>query len=457
MAAQYLSRDEARAIADKALSFSQAEQARVNISSGTDGNTRFAVNQISTSGDVTNAAVVISSAFGKQVASATTNRFDDEALRRTVETSERLARLVPEDPEYLGELDPQTYPERAGVVASTANLTPEQRVQAINTVTAPAAERNLVSTGFLVHATGSQAIANSKGLFAYDALSNANFTTTVRTQDGTGSGWAGAGAYDWNDLDTADLAQRAIEKAERSREPRAVEPGRWTVVLEPTAVGNMVGLMMGQLSARSADEGRSFFSKQGGGAAEGSTGSNKIGEQFVDERVTIISDPGDPRLLAAAFNGDGLPNQRMVWVENGVLRNLAYDRVWAQRTNRPPTGFPNGYHMAGGEATIEDMIASTERGLLVTRFWYIRGVDPRTILFTGLSRDGTFLIENGRISHAVKNLRWNESPIFMLNNIEMMGRPVRISPSESSGLSTAVFVPPLKVRDFSFTSISDAI
>jgi predicted Zn-dependent protease len=152
-----------------------------------------------------------------------------------------------------------------------------------------------------------------------------------------------------------------------------------------------------------------------------------------------------------------LPNRREVWVESGVLRTLAYDRFWAQRQDREPTGFVSGYYMEGGDATLDDMIRSTERGLLVTRFWYIRAVDPRTILFTGLSRDGTFMIENGRVSYPVKNLRWNESPIFMLSNIEMMGRPVRVSPAESSDLSPAVWVPPLKVRDFTFTSVSDAV
>jgi predicted Zn-dependent protease len=449
MAARYLSRDEAKALTDRILSFSRAEQARVVVTSGSEGNTRFAVNQVTTAGDVTNASAVISSAFGKRVASVTTNRFDDDSLRTAVETSERLARLVPEDPEYLGELGPQQIPDTPSVFESTANLTPEQRVAAVGHVTGPAAEKSLLSTGFLIHDTGSTAVATSRGLFAYDALSNVNFTTTVRTPDGTGSGWAGTGVYDWSELDTRALAARAIEKAERSRDPRAVEPGRWTVVMEPTAVGNMVGLMMNALAARSADEGRSFFSKPGGGT--------RIGDKLFDERVTLWSDPADPRLLTTPFNGQGLPNRRMSWVENGVVRNLVYDRFWASRTNREPTGFPAGYFMEGGDATVEDMIASTERGLLLTRFWYIRGVDPRTILFTGLTRDGTFLIENGRITHAVKNLRWNESPVFMLNNIEMLGRPVRISPSESSDLANGVFVPALKVRDFNFTSLSDAV
>jgi predicted Zn-dependent protease len=449
MAAQYLSKEEAKALAERALSFSKAEQARVNINSGSQGNTRFAVNQVSTSGDVTNATLTIASAFGKRVASATTNRFDDESLRKTVDTSERLARLVPEDPEYLGELDPRAIPERNAVVASTADVSPEARAQAVAAVAGPSAERDLVATGFLIHSTGSNAVMNSKGHFAYAASSNANFTTTVRTQDGMGSGWAGKGFFEWNELGAGELAERAIDKATRSREARAVEPGKWVTILEPTAVANMVGLMMNSLSARNADEGRSFFSKPGGG--------NRIGERFVDERVRIWSDPQEPRLFSNPFGNDGLPNQRMSWVEGGVLRNLAYDRFWAQRQNREPTGFVSGYYMEGGNATMDEMIRSTERGLLVTRFWYIRGVDPRTILFTGLSRDGTFLIENGRISHPVKNLRWNESPIFILNNLEMMGAPVRVSPSESSDLAPAVWVPPLKVRDFTFTSLSDAV
>jgi predicted Zn-dependent protease len=445
----YLSRDDARALAERVLRLSRAEQARVSINSGATGNTRFAANQISTAGDVTDTTVTVTSAFGRRVASSTTNRLDDASLRAAVQMSEQLAPLSPEDPEYMGELGAMPVPERNAVFASTADLSPETRARAVAEVTRPAAARNLTATGYTVHRTGSSAVMTTRGQFAYQASSNANFTTTVRTADGTGSGWAGAGVFDWNDLDAGALAARAIEKAERSREPRDVEPGRWVTILEPTAVANLVDLMMGSLSARAADEGRSYFSRPGGG--------NRIGERFVDERVTIWSDPMDPRVFSSAFSGQGLPNRRESWVENGVLRTLNYDRFWAQRQNREPTGFPTGYYMEGGSASLDDMIASTERGLLVTRFWYIRSVDPRTILFTGLSRDGTFMVENGRVTHPVKNLRWNESPIFMLNNVEMMGQSVRVSPSESSDLASAVVVPPLKVRDFTFTSTSDAV
>jgi predicted Zn-dependent protease len=447
--ANFISREEAQRITERALSFSTADEARVNLSSSDTGNTRFAQNQMSTSGDATNAELSVTSALGNKVASATTNIFTDEALRRVVETSEQLARLVPENEEYMGELGAQDYPENDAYYESTGELAPERRAAAIAAVTEQAAAQSLLSTGFLIHEAASDAVATTNGLFAYATRTRANFTTTVRTADGTGSGWAGTSAHDFDDLDTRAMGARAVEKALRSRSPRAVEPGRWTVVMEPTTVGNMVNLMVNQMGARSADEGRSFFSAPGGG--------NKIGEQFIDSRVNIHSDPGDPRILSPTFNGEGLPNQRMVWVEDGVLQNLNYSRYWADRQGVSPTGFPAGWYMSGGNSTLDEMIASTERGLLLTRFWYIRGVDPRTILYTGLTRDGTFLIEDGEISHPVKNFRWNESPIFMLNNIEMMGEPVRISASESSGLTNSVVVPPLKVRDFTFTSLSDAI
>jgi predicted Zn-dependent protease len=444
-----LSRDDARALCGRILKFSSADEARVNVLSSVRGNTRFAVNQISTSGDVTSTDISVTSAFGRRLATAGTNRSDDASLRAVVETSERLARLAPEDPEYLGELATLPVPERNAVFDRTVNLTPESRATAVAAIARAAAARGLISTGYVTHATGSRAVMTSKGHFAWTESSDGNITSTVRTPDGTGSGWAGTGFFDWGTVDATTLAATAIEKAERSREPRDVEPGAWVTILEPTAVANMVGLMMGSLGARPADEGRSYFSRP--------KGANRIGEQFLDPRVTIWTDPMDRELLSAPFNNQGLPNRREVWVENGHLRTLVYDRYWATRTKREPTGFVSGYAMAGGDATVDDMIRSTERGLLVTRLWYIRPVDPRTILFTGLTRDGIFLIENGRIAHPVKNLRWNESPIAMLNQIEALGRPVRVSPSESGDTAPAVIVPALKVKAFTFTSTSDAV
>jgi predicted Zn-dependent protease len=444
-----LGREEARQLTERVLSFSQAEQARVYVSSERNGNIRFAQNQVSTAGDVDNLSITVTSAIGKRVASSTTNRTDDDALRTVVETSERLARLLPDDPEYMGELGAQQYQQPNALFPATAELTPERRADAVRTIAEPARARGLVSTGYAPHYAGAYAVATTKDLFGYWSETRANLTTTVRTPDGTGSGWAGTAVHDWSEIDAARLARIAIEKAEASRNPRAMEAGKWTVILEPTATATLVGLMMGSLNARNADEGRSFFSKAGGG--------NRIGEKVVDERVTILSDPLEPELSGSPFTPEGVPARRTTWIDGGLVRNLTYDRFWAQRSDRDALPWTGGYRMLGGSASVEEMIRATDRGILVARMWYIRPVDPRTILFTGLTRDGTFLIKNGRIRHAVNNFRWNESPVFLLNNLEAIGEPVRVVGAESGDIGSTIVVPPIMARDFTFTSVSDAV
>lgn len=445
----YLSRDEAKALTDRILAMSHADGCRVSVASGLEGNTRFAANQASTVGDAVNVTVQVRSAFGSRSGSASTNILTDEGLRHAVESSEQTARLAPEDREAMPELEPQTYRDVPAFFDSTAQLDPGRRAEAALAVLEPSRRAGLIAAGFLTMRAGSGAVANNRGLFGYHRSTAWAYTTTVRTDDGTGSGWAGGAHNDWSRGNARELATTAIQKALGSRNPVAIEPGRYTVILEPTAAANLIQLMAGAMNARSADEGRSFFAKRGGG--------NKIGEQVVDPRVTIFSDPWDPDLLTSPFGGDGQPAQRVVWIENGMLRNLNYDRFWAQRQNVQPTGGFGGLKMTGGEGSLQDLIAGTERGVLVTRFWYIRGLDPRTVLFTGLTRDGTFLIESGRITRAVKNLRFNESPVNMLANLEAMGRPVRVSASESGDIGQAVVVPPIKTREFNFQSVSDAV
>ena len=447
--ARYLSREECETITKKALSFSTADETRVLVSSTNVSNTRFAVNQISTGGDAFDSVVTVISKFGKRSGSAATNQLDDAGLRAAVQMSERVAKLSPEDPEGMPELGPQTYRPGVNWSDATASLDPAARADAVKRITEPAKAAGLVSTGFMEAITSAQAIANSKGLFAYNRSTASVLTTTVRTADGTGSGWAGATHHDWTKIDPSALGARATDKARRSVNAVAIEPGRYTVVFEPTAAGNLVQFIGRALSARAADEGRSFFSTAGG--------KNKIGQKVVDERVTIVSDPFDPNIAGAPFSGDGLPTKPVTWVENGVLKNLDYDRFWAQKQQRAPTGAGGSIGMTGGTSSMDDLIRSTDRGLLVTRFWYLRPVDQRTILYTGLTRDGTFLIENGKVTKPVKNMRFNDSPIFMLNNLEAMGAPVRVSASEGGEPGQAIAVPPIKVRDFSFTSLSDAI
>lgn len=449
VAARTLGREECEALAKRVLSFATADETRVTITSGGRGNTRFAVNQISTAGDNYDATVGIRSSFGKRTGGVNTNKLDDDSLRASVQLAERLAKLSPEDPEAMPELGPQSYVESRGWSEATASLDPGARANAARAITEPSRAAGLVSTGYLETRASATAIANSRGLFAYGRQTALALTATVRTADGAGSGWAGATSHDFAKVDPGELGARAIDKARRSVNAVAVEPGRYTAILEPTAVGNLVQFIPLAMSARNADEGRSFFSKAGGG--------NKVGMKVVDERVTVTSDPLDPDTYAYTFSGDGLPVTKATWIENGVVRNLSYDRFWAAKQGRAPLAFAGAVRMSGGTASTEDLIASTDRGILITRFWYIRPVDPRTLLFTGLTRDGTFLIERGRVTRAVKNLRFNESPIFMLNNLEAMGQPVRVSASEAGGPGLAIVVPPIKVRDFTFTSLSDAV
>ena len=440
-------RDRAQELIDKIVKMSKADGITVTIDSGYQADLRFAANQMSTSGGVTRSQIVVDSAFGKRHAAATTNDVSDDSLRRTVEQSETLAKLSPEDPETMPPLGPQTYAPVSGFVDSTADVTPEERARAALTALEPARKAgDLKAAGFIIVNAGADAIGNRNGMFAYNRSTTANYTLTVRTNDGTGSAWVGAEHPDWNRLDFSTLSAHAIEKARLSRNPVAIEPGRYTVVFEPQAVGDLIQLMEFYLGARESDEGRSPFTKAGGG--------NKIGEKIVDSRVTILSDPQDPDLLSQPYDGEGLPLNRQVWVENGVLKQLYYTRFWAQKQSKQPTGFPSSFKMQGGTTSIDDMIKSTARGILVTRLWYLREVDPRTILYTGLTRDGTFLIENGKITKAVKNFRFNDSPLFMLNNLEAIGPAVRIGGTEAGG---AVVMPPIKAKDFTFTSLSDAV
>jgi len=445
--ARVMTREQAQSLVERAVKLSKADEIQVNINGGYAANIRFADNRISTAGGVSTANLNIQSAYGPKHAVVSTNDFSDAGLERAVRQSEALAKLAPDDPESMPALGPQKYENLKTYFDSTGSLSPEARAEAARLAIDPCKSAgDLKAAGFLQTGIGAGAVGNNKGLFAYQSGTSSNYTLTVRTTDGTGSGWAGADHPDWSQVDVKRVADQAIEKARLSRNPVAIEPGRYTVILEPQAVGDLVQLLAFALSARAADEGRSAFSKQGGGT--------KVGEKIVDERVTLLSDPADPQLLTNAFDGQGLPAKRQVWIENGILKKLTYGRFWAQKKNTEPDAGTNAVKLVGGTQTREDLIKSTQRGILVTRLWYLRPVDPRTVLYTGLTRDGTFLIENGKISKSIKNFRFNESPLFMLNNLEGLGKAERVAGTEAGG---DVVMPVIKVRDFNFTSLSDAV
>lgn len=430
----------------KVLSYSKADECEVNLSGTDSANIRYARNSVSTSGKVSQSQLVVSSAYGKKLGIATINEFDDASLEKVVRRSEELARLAPENPEYVPFLGPQTYPDSITFVQATADITPKLRADLVAQSLKVSKEAKAVAAGFLEDNTGYNAMMNSKGLFAYNTSTNTNFSVTVRTEDGKGSGYATRGYNDVTKLDTKKATEIATEKAVKSVTAKAIEPGKYTVILEPAAAAVLLERIFFGLDARQADEGRSFLSKAGGGTRQG--------EKLVDERVNIYSDPLHPDLPTSTWNGDGRPQEKISWIEKGVIKNLSYSRYWAQKKGVKAVPGPDAAIMEGGTKSLEELIAGTKKGVLVTRLWYIRDVDPQTLLLTGLTRDGTFYIENGKIQYPIKNFRFNESPIIMLNNLEELGKVERTVSVESNN---NYLLPPMKIRDFTFSSLSDAV
>ena len=274
-----MTREEAKKILDKVLSYAKSDECEANLNGGNTGNIRYAINTVTTSGETQDITLVVQSAFGKKTGVATINQFDDRSLQEAVRRSEELARLSPESPEYMPRLSQQEYLQGNGYVNATAKITPEYRAKAAASSIGPSKDNSLTAAGFFNDAANFQAMANSKGLFAYYQSTNVSFSTTIRTPDGTGSGWASRDFNDVSKLDTASASAIAIEKALKSRKPRAIEPGKYTVILEPAASATLLGNMAGAFSRRLADEGRSFLSKKGGGS--------KVGEKLFDERINI--------------------------------------------------------------------------------------------------------------------------------------------------------------------------
>ena len=437
---------EAKAILDKAIKFSKADECTAQLSGSNGGNVRYALNNVSTSGHVSDADLVVEVAFGKRTGTATINAFDDKSIESVVRRAEELAKLAPENPEFMPAIDKQTYKPSATFVEKTAAITPEYRAQVAADCIEPCRKDKLVAAGFFSDEADFSAIANSKGNFGYQKASGMNFTCTVRTADGKGSGWVARNLADVSKFDAKSEIKTAMQKARGSVDAKALEPGKYTVIMEPAATAGLISFMMFGFDARQADEGRSFLSKKGGG--------NKLGEKMFDERVTIYADPWDADAAVLPWDNDGLAREKTPIITKGKVDYLHYSRYWAQKQGKKAIGQPGNLIMVGGDKSTMDLVKSTKKGVLVTRTWYIRMVDPQTVLLTGLTRDGTFYIENGEIKYPIKNFRFNESPAIMLNNIEEIGKPVRVGDDESPFV---MMIPPMKIRDFTFTSLSDAV
>lgn len=441
-----LSKEEAQTLLKKVLAYSKADECTVSLNGSDSGNIRYARNAISTSGDISTLSLSVNATYGKKTGTASINEFDDASLKKVVQRAEELAQLAPENPEYMPLPGPQQFKEAITYVPSTAAATPDMRADAVAKSIQVAKDAKLLAAGYLENTTGFNAIMNSKGFFGYNQDTDVVFTITTRNEAGTGSGYAARGFNDITKLDTLSATKISASKANGSVGARSIEPGKYTVILEPVAATYMLSNMFRGFDARGADEGRSFMSKPGSG--------NRLGEKLMDEKVTIYSDPFNTELPASTWNGDGSENKRINWIEKGVVKNLSYSRYWAKQKGVEPVPGPSNIIMEGGTMSVEDMIKSTERGILVSRLWYIRMVDPQTLLLTGLTRDGTFYIENGQIKYPVMNFRFNESPVIMLNNVEALGKPERSVDVESY---RSYLIPPMKIRDFTFTSTSEAV
>ncbi|HEY0488605.1 MAG TPA: TldD/PmbA family protein [Telluria sp.] len=441
-----LNQEEAKRICDRVIGFSKADECRVMIRGERTGNIRYAQNSVSTAGLVDNTELTVSVAFGKRQGTATINEFDEKSLEKAVRRAEDVARLAPENPEFMPAVGKQAYKPSNTFRAATAAIDPEFRAEVASHSILAGRKNKLVTAGFFTDTTGFEAIANSRGVFGHQEFTNLSFTCTARTEDGRGSGWVTRSINDVARFDPREASQVAIEKALRSVDAKALEPGRYTVILEPAATSDILRFMFNAFDARQADEGRSFLSKKGGG--------NRLGEKLFDEQVNVWADPWDKDVPVRPWDSESmLPRQRTDIIKNGRIASLDYTPFWAQKTGKEARGRHGNIIMAGGTRSLEELVASTKKGIVVTRTWYIRSVDPQSLLLTGLTRDGTFYVENGKIKHPVKNFRFNESPVSMLNNVDELGKPVVMG---GEGRFQMV-LPPMKIRDFNFTSLSDAV
>jgi predicted Zn-dependent protease len=443
-----MSSADAAALTKKITALSKADTCTVAVGGFDNRHIRFAQNMATTNGAPSGIEISVESHFGKRAGSAGGTDLDDDSLQALVEASETTAQRAPENPEFMPPIGPQTYAPGSAFFSGTQSTSSAMLAAAVQPVLQQAEAKGLQASGFLQIGTSFSSFATSLGLFVYAQETDVLHTVTARTPDGTGSGWAGTTLNDFSRLDAAGMGAIAIDKAVQSRKPMRLSPGKYTVILEPSAVSDLIGIMVeDEFDQRSADEGRNFATKKGGGS--------RLNENVFGSNVTIYSDPNDAIVPGQTFSDDGLPAKRTAWIENGVLKNLQCGRYWAQKSGRAPVPSPTTLAMQGGTTSTADMIKQTKRGLLITRFWYIREVDPQTVLLTGLTRDGVFLIENGAITRPVHNFRFNESPVAMLNKVRAIGPAVRTYGEEGAGIP--VCMPPLLVDEFTLSSVSDAV
>ncbi len=422
-------------IIDKVLAYARADAVTVSLSGGEGNTTRLADNIITQNVQGDWLHLGVGCAYGKSQGAATTSDASDSSIKAVVERAQAIARVSPPDPEYMppiGAAEAKKYLKVKGHYKATVDYTPLAKARHLAVAAREVAGKKMRLSGAYGTGGGFLAVGNSAGLRAYHESTSADAHMTVLGREGTG--WAQQVASSSDDISVKQVVAEAAQIAAEAQKPSNAAAGKYTVIMRPAAVAEMLAfLFWGGFDAKATDEGRTFL-------------RGKLGRKVCGANVTVRSDAAEARCPGSPFQWDGLANRPLYWIRKGVVENLKYSRYWAKRKKKQTTGWPANIIMEGADTRLEEMIASTKKGILVTRFWYIRFVDPMVPSVTGMTRDGLFLVENGKVSKPVRQMRFNENLVDMLNRVEMVGEAQR------TGEWMGMLVPALKVRDFNFTS-----
>ncbi|MCH7526991.1 MAG: TldD/PmbA family protein [Planctomycetes bacterium] len=438
MKAKLASQDTFQRIADTVLKASTGDDTFVSFSDSDSSTLRFANNQVVQNVSIRRPSVSVRVAFGQKVGRVTTNRIDRNSLLRAVRRAEEIARLAPDDPEFLPSLSQQVYHPASTYKNSTADTTPIGVAKRTKPVIDKCEQNGLTGAGILTNSTSARGLAASSGLFAYEQSTSSTFSLTATAEDSTG--WTMNSHRDIDRLGIEDRTQVAVNKALTSKNPREVAAGHHTVILEPSAVAGIFGPFFWSVGAKSYYKGDSPL-------------AGKVGTMVFDGRLNVRTDPFHPDLLGSRFSGNGLANRTQVWVENGVLKQLYYDRFTAKEHGQDPNPRPSSPIVSFNGpvvGSVDDLIRQTKRGILITNFWYIRYVNRTDLTLTGMTRDGTFLVEDGKVVCGLRNFRFHDSPLRAFLNIDATTEPMEARTLER-GKS---LLPAVKLPDFYLSSVT---
>ncbi len=438
------SEDKALSIVENIIKQSGSEGVFVSLTTGEESLSRYSENQMTQNISRTRLSLSVTSYFGKKSASSSTTNLDPEAIKETIQRSQELARIAPEDPEWMPLLEPQTYENRTPAFdQQTAAFSPIERGEIVQKVCELSTKAGVEGSGTLSTEAFVRVVGNSLGLRASDRATEADFSFTARIKDG--SGWGQRTAYAIDQLPIESLTESLIERSLSSRNPREIKPGIYPVIFDGAAFSALLPWVIWNMDARAADEGRSFMSRSD---ESGKAIGNRVGEQMFSPLVQVQRNPAHPLLQLGTSFGDGLSNHYTEIIKDGVPQTLSYGRYWAQQQGKQPTGAMFPIVMTGSDQSLADLISQTERGILVNRAWYVRYINPRTLEVTGMTRDGTFWIEDGKIAYPIKNLRFNQSLPEMLNEVDALSTVQRYGSS---------IVPGVRVKAFNFSSVTDSV